>query len=104
MQNLIQKGLTLRYKNSGSQVIPGGSLVVLPACVGVAVFDIAPGEEGVLNMSGVYSLPKAAGAIAQGVKVYASASGQISTDTGDTPAGIAWDASSGDTVNVSINV
>ena len=104
MLNLIEWGKTLLYKNTGTDTIKGGALVVLPDCVGVAVADIAPNDSGALNMEGVYDLPMASGALVQGAAVYADATGLItSTATDNTPAGIAWADSAGPSVPVKIN-
>jgi predicted RecA/RadA family phage recombinase len=97
MQNFVQQGQTLRYKNSGDAVIPGGSLIALSGLVGVAVKDIEPGQSEALNVIGVYSLPKVSGAIDQGAPVYVDESGKISAEASAQAAGVAWEAAaSGD--------
>jgi predicted RecA/RadA family phage recombinase len=104
MQNLVQKGITLRYTNTGSELIPGGSLVVLPGCVGVAVKDIEPGRSQALNVVGVYELPKEEAAIALGAPVYVDGDGKISATPSDNPAGVAWEAAAPAALVAKVNI
>lgn len=73
MKNKIKDGKTINYTASAD--IESGDLVVVGVRVGVAVTDIANGESGVLEMEGVFELPKATGAISQGALVYWDADG-----------------------------
>jgi len=59
--------------------IASGELVTVGATVGVSAGKYAIGDDAVLNLDGVFTLPKASsGAMAQGAKVYVAA-GLITT-------------------------
>jgi len=70
--------------------------------------DIADGKTGAVHVTGVFSVPKASGAINQGAKLYWSAanSNLTTTATGNTIVGVAASAAaSGDSnVNILLNV
>lgn len=104
MKNFVEKGETFRFTAAADQ--KSGDLIIVGDLVGVAVTDVKAGDEGVAHACGVYRLPKAAGAIGQGVKVYwVTADSNISaTASGNTLVGRAWEArASGDTtVNVKL--
>lgn len=70
MKNFVRKGQVLNYKNTTGSAILSGALVICGSLAGVAVTDIPNGEIGAVNLTGVYTLPKATGAISQGVKLY----------------------------------
>jgi predicted RecA/RadA family phage recombinase len=81
MKNFVQKGCTILIPAIAS-AIASGELVVVGATVGVSAGAYAIGEDAVLNLDGVFQLPKAAsGAMTQGAKVYV-ASGLITTTVG----------------------
>ena len=119
MNNFNQHGLTLNWKNAGSADVASGQLVTVGEVVGVAQVDIPIGATETLAMTGVYELPKDAGAsgkeITQGASLYVDASGKLtptgtvtegSDTTNLTRAGVAWaDAASAATkVLIKINV
>ena len=80
MKNFVQHGKTI-VVTAGAD-IASGDLVTVGATVGVAAGSALNTEEVVLNLDGVYTLPKAsATVIAQGAKVYV-ASGLITTTVG----------------------
>lgn len=100
MKNFIQKGEVLEYPNSGSEEVKSGNLVIAGSLSGVAVTDIPVGETGSVSLKGVFELPKAAGAISQGAKLYwVTADKNLSTTaSGNTLIGFAWAAAlAGDT-------
>lgn len=69
MKNFVAVGNTLTI-TAAANVASGGG-VQIGALFGVAVSDIANGEEGVINLTGVYDLPKAPSqAWTVGAKVY----------------------------------
>lgn len=106
MINKIQDGTTINH-NPKDDVL-GGSLVILPDMVAVAITDIAKDELGACQVEGVFAFPKAADAINQGTKVYADKDNNVTgIATEGTPVvGVAWaDASKDHTeVQVKINV
>jgi predicted RecA/RadA family phage recombinase len=71
--------------------VNAGDVVVQNDLVGIAKLDIKAGERGALALTGVYAMPKAAGAgtaIAAGVKLHWNAGGALATpdaDDGGTP-------------------
>lgn len=106
-QNHVQTGAVLQYTNGSGSAITSGSPVVMGELVGVALGDIADGETGSVALEEVWELPKEAEDIGQGVKVYLTATGTITTTATDNDyAGKAFDAAaSGDaTVDVKLNV
>ena len=105
MKNYHSNGRTLVLLAAAA--IASGELVVVGQVAGVAVTSVAEGEEATLHTEGVFELPKAAAAIAQGAKVYWNATDKnvTATATGNTYIGLAWDAGGGTdtTVNVKLN-
>ena len=57
----INKGLTITYTNSGTSAIAVDSLLVIDSIVGVAQNTIPAGKSAVVNIEGVYDLPKKTG-------------------------------------------
>lgn len=104
MKNFVEKGETATVVTpSGGYT--SGKPVAIGDTVGVSAGAYAEGETAVLNLCGVYTLPKvASGAIAIGKKVYLLADGSAitATATSNTFAGYAHVAAAdGDTtINV----
>ena len=72
-QNHIQKGAVMPWTNGTGAAVASGDPVAVGTLVGVALGDIADGEEGELALDEVWELPKEAPlAIAQGDKLYFS--------------------------------
>ena len=93
MRNKIQNGAIMEYANSGS-AIASGDVVVLGDRVGVAVTDIpATTGKGSVDMSGVFELPSDTGtSYAQGDELYWDGTQLTKTATGNTPAGLCFEA------------
>lgn len=91
MQNKLNEGKTLKYRNTTGEIIKGGSILMVGVIVGVAVADIAIDGNGVLEVEGVFELPKAGVAIAQGDSVVLDA-GNISISPTATQIGKAWES------------
>ena len=53
-----QKGETIDYVNLGDTLIQADTVVLYGSRLGIAGYNIAPGETGTLHMTGVFSLPK----------------------------------------------
>ncbi|MGZ0723536.1 DUF2190 family protein [Kluyvera cryocrescens] len=92
--NYQQDGHTLDFLNAGAAPILSGEPVAAGALVGVAHGNISPGEWGVLHMSGVFTMPKAAEVITVGQKLYL-VDGKLSIEAGTAEApnalvGTAW--------------
>jgi predicted RecA/RadA family phage recombinase len=99
MKNFIEDGKVLNYKVTGADV-KSGDVVIIGKMVGVAVTDGVVGDTIAVAIDGVYSLPKASGALTQGASAYVvAADGTITgTATNNTFAGYVWKAAaSGDT-------
>jgi predicted RecA/RadA family phage recombinase len=92
MKNFIKGGHVLNYTNSTGDTILSGALLIIGALIGIAVANIAPTEVGAVNLKGVYEVPKAAGAITIGAKLYWDATNKnlTTTATNNTYAGIAY--------------
>ena len=82
--NFIEKGEVLNY-TAANKPIASGDVVIIGNIVGIAKTDIAVGETGAMHITGVYSLPKAAEAITQGMKVYwNTANGNVTLNKTDS--------------------
>lgn len=111
MKNGVQSGETLDYTNTTGVAIASGAPVVVGSLIGVAFETIANNAMGALAMTGVYSMPKAAGvAVTQGQALtFDVSAGTFTTAapaTGDITGNCtAWDAAAaGDaTVNVKLS-
>ena len=96
--NYIQEGKALDYTPSGADVA-SGDLVIIGTIAGIAKTNIADGKTGAVHICGVFSVPKATGAVTQGAKLYwSSANGNVTTTaTRNTLVGVAASAAaSGD--------
>lgn len=107
--NYVQNGKVVDYKNTGTDPILSGSVVLMGKMVGVAVTGIAPGKTGAVQVEEVFKLPKkAADAFAIGDVVYWNATDNemVKVATGNTAAGKAFaDAPANSaSVNVKLNV
>lgn len=104
MKNFVQNGDMLHTVLADT--VKGGDLVILQDTVGIAVTDGDGVNLNAVQTVGVFTLPKATGAIAQGKKAYwnATESNVTATATGNTLIGVAWDsaASADTTVNVKL--
>jgi predicted RecA/RadA family phage recombinase len=70
MKNFVKRGEVIDYVNLSGSDINSGDFVFVGSLFGVAQTDIANGATGAVLLKGAVILPKAAGAIAQGAKVY----------------------------------
>lgn len=88
-KNFVSRGVTMDYKNSGTEVIPAGTVVPLAGMIGIAETDIAPGKVGVLLTEGVFRLPKGSSStFTQGVSVvWDEDSGTVAVPTSSASAG-----------------
>lgn len=68
MRNYIQRGDTLTF--TSADAVAAGQGVTMGALFGIAAVDAAPGDAFEASIVGVFELPKAAGAIEAGAKVY----------------------------------
>ena len=106
MKNFQEQGGTIEFTASGA--VAAGQAVPIGDMVAVSVDAVADTETGVGYTKGVFTLPKVeANVIAQGVDVYITEAGVVTTTaTDNTLAGKAWTAAgNGATeVDVSINV
>lgn len=79
MRNLIQPGATVSFIASGT--VTSGQPVTMGSLFGVAVTDATNGQSFEATLAGVFDLPKAAGEVTAGAKVYFDASaGEVTTD------------------------
>lgn len=84
MKNFLAKGLTLTLL-AHSGALTSGQTVIVGDTVGIANGNYADGDDAVVTLDGVFTLPKAtSGAIAQGVKIYLATSGGNVTTTAST--------------------
>ena len=97
MQNSVREGRCIYYTPTSD--VLGGGIVVFPGMIAIASTDIPAGETGACEVHGVYELPKAAGAIAQGARVFINepvdngvTTHAATTTAGPIYAGIAWES------------
>lgn len=64
MKNYIKEGDRIKWNNGTGSAVASGDLVVVGSLLGVATGDIANGEDGILALEGVFTLPKVASASA----------------------------------------
>lgn len=89
MQNYIQRGEVMTFIAAAD--VNGGDLVKVGELVGVVAYSAKAGEESEASLKGVYEVPKAAGALSQGAKLYFSdANDNVSGTNTDTFAGYAF--------------
>lgn len=102
MKNFVRNGNKLPYANATGATITSGTLVIVGALAGVAETDIADQTTGTLNLKGVFSLPKANGAVSQAAKLYYDATNKVLTTTasGNTLCAVAADAALAGDANV----
>ncbi len=101
--NYIQEGKSLNYTPSGAAVA-SGDFILLGAIGAISKTDIADGKTGAVHICGVFSVPKASGAVTQGAKLYWSAanSNLTTTASGNTIVGVAAAAAASGDSNVQI--
>src|SRR5690348_10296947 len=96
MRNFHSNGKTIEVVVGVGESIEAGQLVKVGDVFGVAVNSGAEGETVVCNVTGVYSVPKAAGAVTQGAPLYyVVADSEVSTDDNagaNALVGYAWEA------------
>lgn len=85
-----QRGESLDYTNLTETKIEALSVIRLITRIGIAGADIEPGETGVIEVAGVFGIPKTdAAAIPMGTFVYFDGAGITTTADSNTPAGYA---------------
>ena len=93
MKNFVAMGNVLPFVAAAT--IVAGPGLLLGAIFGVVANDVATGEDGQLNLGGVYELPKAASqAWTVGAAVYWDDTAKVCTTTsaGNTLIGVAYAA------------
>ena len=100
MRNFIQRGENLNVAFPYAVNAGGGALI--GALFGVAACNQAQGSLGALATTGVYELPKAAGAVAVGAKLYWDDAAKKLTPTaaGNTYVAVALAAAAAGAVSV----
>jgi predicted RecA/RadA family phage recombinase len=105
MKNFIANGKVLEV--TATAAITSGAAILVGDIVGVPIISAAIGEKASVSIEGVYELPKATGAIAQGKKVYwiVATSNFTGTAGSNVLAGIAYEAaaSADTTVKVALS-
>lgn len=77
MKNYIQKGDRIEFVATAA--IASGAIVEVGALAGISAGSYAIGDTIVVNLEGVYEVPKVAGAVTLGAKLYSNASGSATT-------------------------
>ena len=94
MRNFVSQGTTLEF--TASSDVKSGDVVAVGAFIGIAAGDVDNGDKGIVNLTGVYDVPKAGSQAWQiGDRVYWDAAlnagdGAATTDEeGNTLMGVA---------------
>lgn len=102
MINKQQTGVILNH--TAAAPVASGGVVVIGARIGVAITDIPTGQTGAILTEGVVTLPKAAGALAQGADVYWNGTAITATPTDNTAAGFAAESAAADATSVAVKL
>lgn len=90
----VQKGNNLNYENKTSKTIPANTVVVIGNRVGIAGFDIEPGQLGSLIVDGCYTAAKSTEEkIDFGTQLYYDTSNDVVTATKGTNVAMGFAAS-----------
>ncbi len=95
-KNYYQDGNTMDWHNGTGKAVVSGQPVIIGGLIGIAQHDIADAEDGLLMMTGVFTLPKvAAGTWQRGVQLWLTKDGKLTSEEkdGSDPnafAGTAW--------------
>lgn len=102
MKNYVQRGDTLTL--TAPETVVSGALLIVGSFVGVAAHDADNGDDVETSLTGVFTLPKAAGALSQGAKLYWDSANKnvVSVASGNTLIGhaVTVSASGSSEVNV----
>lgn len=80
MKNFVQKGDSINI--IAVAIIASGAIVEVGAMAGISTGTYAAGETAVINLCGVYVVPKVAGAVTVGAKLYSNGAGSATTTVG----------------------
>lgn len=80
MKNYIQKGDSIEFV--AVTAIASGAIVEVGALAGVSAGAYKIGDTVVVSLCGVYEVPKVAGAVTLGAKLYSNGSGSATTTVG----------------------
>lgn len=78
MKNFVEKGETITLL-AISGALTSGQIVEVGAMCGISAGDYAIGDDAVINLCGVYTVPKITGAVTVGAKLYSNAAGSATT-------------------------
>ena len=81
MKNFVEKGETITLLSIVG-ALTSGQIVEVGALSGISDGNYKVGENAVINLTGVYVVPKIAGAVTLGQKLYSNASGSATTTVG----------------------
>lgn len=105
--NKIQDGKTIQYTNTTGEIINSNTAILIGKRIGVAVSNIPNGETGILEVEGVFLLPKlSTDNISQGDILYWDNTNKrlTTTATGNTQAGYAFESAGSGTTQVKIKI
>ena len=102
-QNYKQPGKVITYVIPSATTIVSGQPLVVGVLPAVALGAGTAGDEISVQLEGVFELPKVAGEITAGAKVYITSGGNITTTAStNTPYGHAVKTSSSSTIEVKL--
>jgi predicted RecA/RadA family phage recombinase len=89
-KNYIEDGQTMDWTNTTGAPVKSGDPVAVASITGVAHGDIPDNGNGVLHMTGVFSLPKKATDSWQAGNLVYLSEGELTSTSGDVVVGLAW--------------
>ncbi|WP_137128927.1 DUF2190 family protein [Rhizobium sp. FY34] len=103
MKNFVQPGKTLDLTAPAGGIV-SGQAALFGALFGVANFSAAEGQPVAVDVEGVFTLPKAVGALAEGVKAYWTGTQISGTASGNTLVGHIVKAAASDATSVQVRI
>jgi predicted RecA/RadA family phage recombinase len=81
MKNFVEKGETITLLLIAYALV-SGQIVEVGAMSGISAGNYKIGENAVINLCGVYNVPKISGAVTLGQKLYSNAAGSATVTVG----------------------
>lgn len=105
MKNFVQDGKIIEYANAGSAILSGAVVAISGIGCGVALQDIAATTGvGSVAFEGIYSIPKVAGAVSFGARVYWNGTAATTTASTNTLIGFCAKAALSGDANVIVKL
>jgi predicted RecA/RadA family phage recombinase len=103
VKNFVQPGDVITAPAPAGGVSSGDGVLVANV-FGIAAYDAAAGQPVEVSVTGCYRLPKAAGALAFGVRAYWNGTTVTGTASGNTKIGLVSQAAAADDATVVVRL